>query len=69
MVNGVCEVSKTKDALISNTIVPILFISFGLSYILYRKFKTVYFLISLLSFLFLILIVLSGLSSYLKNLF
>jgi len=59
MINGVCEVSKSKDALLSNSILPTLVISFPLAFLLYKKFRKVFYLISIPSFLFGIVVALS----------
>lgn len=59
VVNGVCEVSKSKDALISNSIIPILIVSFPLAFLLYKKFRKIFYLISIPSFLFGIVVALS----------
>ena len=59
VVNGVCEVSKAKDALLSNSIIPILIISFPLAFLLYKKFRKMFYLISIPSFLFGIVVALS----------
>jgi len=59
VVNGVCEVSKSKDALLSNSIVPILIISFPLAFLIYKRFRKMFYLISIPSFLFGIVMALS----------
>ena len=59
VVNGVCEVSKSKDALLSNSIIPILIVSFPLAFFLYKKFRKIFYLISIPSFLFGIVVALS----------
>jgi len=59
VVNGVCEVSKSKDALISNSILPTLVVSFPLAFLLYKKFRKMFYLISVPSFLFGIVVALS----------
>ncbi len=59
LVNGVCEISKSKDALLSNSLIPIFVISFPVAFLLYKKHRTIFYLISIPSFLFGIVVALS----------
>jgi len=58
-VNGVCEVSKSKDDLISNSLIPIIVTAMPITYFLYKKFRKLFYLVSIPSFLFGIVVILS----------
>jgi heme/copper-type cytochrome/quinol oxidase subunit 2 len=58
--NGICEMSKSMDAYIFSTIIPIFIISIPITYFLYSKHRNGFNLIAILSFIVGILILLYG---------